>query len=77
MLKFKKQFENQTIVLADGTLINSATIATPHAQERLKATSSFAYMLESDTTTDPPVTGGGGAGDPRPPKKPTARTAKK
>lgn len=68
-LRFKKDFENQTIVLADGTLISKATISSAYAQARLQNAPWFSYMLESDTTTDPPVTGGGGAGDPRPPKK--------
>jgi hypothetical protein len=76
-LRFKKDFENQTIALPDGTLIDRNTIGSAYAQERLKAMPSLSYMLESDTTTNPPVTGGGGAGDPRPPKKTTTARAKK
>lgn len=75
-LQFKKGFENQTIVLADGTLIDKASIGSDYVQAKLKNAPWFAYMLE-ETTTDPPVTGGGGAGDPRPPKKQTTARAKK
>jgi hypothetical protein len=45
-LRFKKDFENQTIVLADGTLIDKNTIATEFVQERLKTAPWFSYMLE-------------------------------
>ena len=76
MLKFKKAYLNQSIVLADGTLISAATIASPRNQKLLKASGSFNYMLEEDpATVDPPVTGGGGAGDPRPVKKTTKKKA--
>lgn len=44
-LRFKKQYENQTIVLADGTLINKNTIWKPSIQAKLKG-SGYAYMLE-------------------------------
>jgi len=81
MLKFKKRYENQTIVLSDGTLISAATIASPRNQKLLKASTSYSYMLddatakaeEPTTAADPPVTGGGGAGDPRPAKKATTK----
>jgi len=71
MLQFKDRYKNQTLALADGTLVNADNIKSKHNQKRLRASPSLAYMFEE---TDPPVTGGGGAGDPRPPKK---RTAKK
>lgn len=46
MLKFKKQFENQTVVLADGTLIDKQSISSDYVQSRLTASPWFAYMLE-------------------------------
>jgi hypothetical protein len=45
-LRFKKDFENQTVVLADGTMINVNTIAAEYVQERLKTAPWFSYMLE-------------------------------
>jgi hypothetical protein len=53
MLKFKKEFENQTLVLADGTLINKDTIATDFVQARLSSLPWFGYMLESDAAEAP------------------------
>lgn len=49
MLKFKKEFENHSIALADGTLINKETISSDYVQSKLAASPSFAYMLESDS----------------------------
>ena len=46
MLKFKNDFENQTIVLADGTLIDRNSIGSAHAQEKLAAAPWFDFMLE-------------------------------
>ena len=48
MLKFKKEFENHSIALADGTLINKETISSDYVQSKLATSPSFAYMLESD-----------------------------
>lgn len=77
MLKFKKQYENQSIILSTGLLIDKNSITKESAQKALKGNASFAYMLEEveaeTLSTDPPTqpgTGGGGAGDPRP--KPTS-----
>ena len=53
MLKFKKEFESQTVVLADGTLINKDSIATAHVQSRLSSSPWFAYMLESNAAEAP------------------------
>jgi hypothetical protein len=52
MLKFKKEFENHSIALADGTLINEISIGSDYAQEKLKSISAFAYMFESDAAED-------------------------
>jgi len=72
MLKFKARYSNQTIALADGTLIDRNSIGRDSVQAKLASNPSFAYMFEevatAEYTTPPaqPVTGGGGAGDPRP-----------
>lgn len=76
MLKLKKAYQKQTLVLKDGTLVTSANISRDRVQKILASTSSLAYMLESeDEKPQQPATGGGGAGDPRPKKQ--ARTTKK
>lgn len=80
MFRFKKEYQNQTVVLANGLLINAENCEREEAQAVLKTSPWFAYMLEeieapsASTTTDPPVTGGGGAGDPRPKKTRTRKS---
>lgn len=48
--KFKKQYENQTVVLADGTLIDKESIGRPSINAKINARLDggvwFAYMLE-------------------------------
>ena len=48
--KFKKQYENQTVVLADGTLIDKESIGRPSIKAKINARLDggvwFAYMLE-------------------------------
>lgn len=76
-LRLKKQYENQTLVLVDGTLIDAKSVSKPNVQKRIQNAPSLAYMFEEDGADDTPkqpVTGGGGAGDPRPKK---TRTRKK
>jgi hypothetical protein len=79
MLKFKAKYSNDTIALADGTLIDKNSISRPTIQNKLTANKAFAYMFEevapAEDTTPPaqPVTGGGGAGDPRPRKSTTKK----
>jgi hypothetical protein len=46
MLKFKKDFENHSIALSDGTLIDRHSIGSAHAQEKLAAAPWFDFMLE-------------------------------
>jgi hypothetical protein len=53
MLKFKKEYENQTIVLADGTLIDKSSIATDHVQSKLLNAPWFGYMLEAEAPKAP------------------------
>ena len=48
--KFKKQYENQTVVLADGTLIDKESMGRPSINAKINARLDggvwFAYMLE-------------------------------
>jgi hypothetical protein len=44
--KFKKQYENQTVVLADGTLIDKESINRPSVKAKINSGVWFAYMLE-------------------------------
>jgi len=48
MLKFKSNYRNQTLVLSDGTLINSDNVKSDHSQNRLKESASFAFMFEEE-----------------------------
>jgi len=70
MKRFKKQYLNQTIVLASGLLIDQHSIGRDSVQKELKANPSFAYMFEdvpeSADLPKQPVTGENGASDPRP-----------
>lgn len=45
-LRFKKEFENLTLALASGMLIDKNTIASDYAQVFLKSNPGFAYLLE-------------------------------
>lgn len=75
MLKFKKQYENQSIILSTGLMIDKNSIAKESAQKAMKGNTSFAFMLEDSDPPEQPGTGGGGAGDPRP--KPATTTSTK
>jgi len=48
MLIFKSNYRNQTLVLADGTLVNSDNVKSNHCQNRLKESASFAFMFEEE-----------------------------
>jgi len=48
--RFKKEFENQTVVLSSGLLIDKESIKTPFVQAALSTSVWFAYMLEFDGT---------------------------
>lgn len=76
-LRFKKQYENQTVALADGMLVDKNSLARESVQAKIKGLSSLAYMFEEAGDPVPPVTGGGGAGDPRKPKTETTASAAK
>jgi len=45
-LKFKAEYENQTVVLSDGTMINKDSIGQQYIQEKIKSSEWLAYMLE-------------------------------
>ena len=47
MLKFKPEYQNKTLVLSDGTLVNSDNIQGEHVQKRLKETPLVAEFFES------------------------------
>jgi hypothetical protein len=52
MLKFKTEYQNKTLVLSDGTLVNSDNIQGEHVQKRLKETplvSEFFEHVKSET----------------------------
>jgi hypothetical protein len=45
-LRFKKEFENLTLALASGMLIDKNTIASDYAQEFLKSAPGFDIIFE-------------------------------
>jgi hypothetical protein len=47
MLKFKPEYQNKTLVLSDGTLVNSDNIQGEHVQKRLKETPFVSEFFES------------------------------
>jgi len=47
MLKFKPEYQNKTLVLSDGTLVNFDNIAGDHVQKRLKETPLVGEFFES------------------------------
>jgi hypothetical protein len=47
MLKFKPEYQNKTLVLSDGTLVNSDNIQGEHVQKRLKETPLVSEFFES------------------------------
>jgi len=47
MLKFKPEYQNKTLVILDGTLVNSDNIQGEHVQKRLKETPSVSEFFES------------------------------
>jgi hypothetical protein len=47
MLKFKPEYQNKTLVLSDGTLVNADNIAGEHVQKRLKETPLVSEFFES------------------------------
>jgi hypothetical protein len=47
MLKFKPEYQNKTLVLSDGTLVNSDNIQGEHVQKRLKETTLVSEFFES------------------------------
>lgn len=53
MLQFKDKYRNQTLVLADGTLINADNIKSKHNQKRLKDSPSLAFMFEETEISQP------------------------
>lgn len=60
MLKFREDFKNQSIALADGTIIDKHSIDSDHAQMRLAESPWFDFMLEkaeepqAETLTEEP-----------------------
>lgn len=67
MLKFKKQYENQTVCTASGVLVTKENIERDWVQKELKGLQSIANLFE-EIPDDPKE---------KPAKKPVKRTRRK